>query len=155
VPSARVVRETEERSIVSAREIVAPGFDPRAEVVIVEGSGGDGPLPATPPGPPIETPVTFLEYGPRRVHLEVRAPRDCWLFLGDTWYPGWVATVDGEVTPIHRANIAGRAVHLPGGAREVVFTYDPRSLRTGTIVALLGVVLLGATLARPIQGGSR
>jgi len=146
VPRARLVRETEERSIASAREIVAPSFDPRTEVVLVEGSGGAGPVPDLPPGPPIEAPVSFVEYGPRRVRLGVRAPRDCWLFLGDTWYPGWVATVDGEVTPIHRANIAGRAVHLPRGAREVVFTYAPRSLRVGTIGALLGVILLGATL---------
>jgi uncharacterized membrane protein YfhO len=93
--------------------------------------------------------VSFVEYGPRRVRLGVHAPRDCWLFLGDTWYPGWVATVDGKVTPIYRANIAGRAVHLPRGASEVVFTYASRSLRVGTMAALLGVVLLGVTVALP------
>jgi len=153
VPHARLVRETEERSIASAREIVAPGFDPRAEVVLVEGSGGAGPVPDPPPGPPIEAPVSFVEYGPRRVQLGVRAPRDCWLFLGDTWYPGWVATVDGEVTPIYRANIAGRAVHVPRGASEVVFTYSSRSLRVGTMLALLGVVLLGVTVALPRRRG--
>jgi hypothetical protein len=153
VPHARLARETEERSIASAREIVAPGFDPRAEVVLVEGSGGAGPVPDPPPGPPIEGAVSFAEYASRRVRLVVRAPRDCWLFLGDTWYPGWVATVDGEVKPIYRANIAGRAVHLPRGAREVVFTYAPRSLRVGTMAALLGVVLLGVTVALPHRRG--
>ena len=155
VPRARLVRENEERSIASAREIVAPGFDPRTEVVLVEGSGGAGPVPDPPPGPPIEAPVSFVEYGPRRVQLGIRAPRDCWLFLGDTWYPGWEATVDGEATPVYRANIAGRAVHVPRGAREVVFTYAPRSLRAGTMVALLGVVLLGATLTLPRLRGRR
>jgi hypothetical protein len=147
VPTARWARETEARSIASARVIVSPGFDPRAEVVLVEGSGGDGPVPEPPAGAPIDTPVSVVEYGPRRVHLRTRAPRDAWLFLGDTWYPGWHATVDGQVTTVYRANIAGRAVHVPRGAREVVFEFSSRGLRVGTIASLVGVILLGATLA--------
>jgi hypothetical protein len=151
VPAARVVPETTERSIRSAREILDLSFDPRTEVVIVEGSGGPGAVPDLPPGPPIEAPVSFVEYGPRRVRLRVRAPRDCWLFLSDTWYPGWLASVDGERTPVHRANIAGRAVLVPRGAHDVLFTYSPSSLRAGTIGALVALVLLGATLVRRPQ----
>jgi hypothetical protein len=157
VPRARVVRETGVRSVASALEIVAEGFDPRTEVVLVEGSGGGHGVPDLPPGPSLDAAVSVEEYGPRTVRLAVRAPRDCWLFLGDTWYPGWEARVDGEVTPIHRANIAGRAVFVPRGAREVVFTYTSRSLGTGSVAALLGLVLLGGLLVgrwRRARGGA-
>ena len=153
VPRARWVRETGERSVASAREIVSPDFDPKAEVVLVEGSGG-GDAPDLPPGPPVGTTVTVAEYRPHKVGLKTRAPRDCWLFLGDTWYPGWTATIDGREAPIRRANVFGRAVRVPGGRHRVVFRYRSNGFKRGILPVVIALALLAGLLV-PWPAGRR
>jgi hypothetical protein len=54
--------------------------------------------------------------------VEVQAPAG-FLVVSDTWLPGWSATVDGKQAPVLRANYAFRAVKVPSGRHEVVFTY--------------------------------
>jgi len=59
-----------------------------------------------------------------------------YLALTDTWYPGWEATVDGQTTPILRADLMFRAVRLPPGRHTVEFRYRPQSVRTGVGVSV-------------------
>jgi hypothetical protein len=68
------------------------------------------------------------------------------LFLGDVWFPGWTCRVDGNEVPVYRANHAFRAVALPDGAKEVVFTFEPRSYRVGWWVSLWAVVVIGGLI---------
>ena len=68
-----------------------------------------------------------------------------WLFLNDTYYPGWDASVDGEGVDIQRALGAFRAVKIPVQSQEVTMRYRPLSVRNGfllSLAALLGIVLL-------------
>ncbi len=65
--------------------------------------------------------------------------------LADTWYPGWIATVDGVPAPILRANYLFRGVPVPAGEHVVTMRFQPASLRTGllvTAVAVVGLLLL-------------
>jgi len=152
VPRARILFERPARpgqATEAQRALVDRAFDPRRELLLHQ-QRGDPPVLGGIPGEPIPGGVRFEEYGPQRVRLTVDAPRDCWLFLSDTYYPGWVATVDGIATPIHRADICGRAVAVKAGRHEVVFAYAPSSFRNGLIIALLGIVLL-ATLALQVR----
>ncbi len=147
VPGARMVvnRPVGRDAIPEAvRALFAPGFDPRREVVLVEGAGEPAPR-LTPPGEPLLAPVTFLSYRAHEVRLRVDAPRDGWLVLSDTYYPGWSATVNGVSTSIQRANVSMRAIPLDAGPAEVVFRYRPDSFRHGLLLALAGALLL-ATL---------
>jgi uncharacterized membrane protein YfhO len=63
--------------------------------------------------------------------------------LTDSWYPGWVAFVDGKETPIHRADYIFRAVPLTPGEHSVVFEYRPMSLLWGAIISGLSVIACG------------
>ena len=63
------------------------------------------------------------------------------LVLSDTYYPGWRAFVDGVERPILRANHVFRAVVVPTGAREVVFSYEPDSFRYGLLVSVAAAAL--------------
>jgi hypothetical protein len=75
-------------------------------------------------------------------HLVVALPSGAQgrLVLADTYYPGWSATVDGR--PVSIAPYAGllRAVELPPGARQVVFDFQPASVRIGLALSGLSVV---------------
>ncbi len=67
-----------------------------------------------------------------------------YLLLADAYAPGWRAYLDGVETTIHPADVAMRAVAVPEGVHEVVFSYSPLWWWLGLSLAGLGV-LVGIT----------
>ncbi|MBN1311435.1 MAG: YfhO family protein [Anaerolineae bacterium] len=84
--------------------------------------------------------ATITASQPEHVTVDVQAHEDAYLVLSDAWYPGWEATVDGDPVEILRANGLFRAVPVPEGKHQVIFTYHSRMLTIGAIVS--GVFLL-------------
>jgi hypothetical protein len=116
-----------------------PDFDPR-ETAVLQGAPGDltglqnlSGLPGT---------AVILSYAPEQVIIRVEAAQPALLLLTDANYPGWRATFDGTDTPIYSANLLFRAIFVPAGTHEVVFWYEPESLRNGRTLSLLGLMLL-------------
>jgi hypothetical protein len=58
-----------------------------------------------------------------------------YVVLGDTYYPGWLAYVDGRLTPIVPANFAFRGVFVPTGRHIVEFRYEPFSFQAGAYLS--------------------
>jgi hypothetical protein len=83
-----------------------------------------------------------------RVVVRVRAAQPGFLYLADLHFPGWVAEVNGAEREILRANIAFRAVEVPAGDSEVVFTYRPLSLRVGALISGLSLIGLSVVWRR-------
>ena len=115
-------------------------FDPRREVLLV-GQSGTEPDSAGSAGR-----VNMAAYGPQEIVMGVEAERDCYLFISDTYYPGWKATVDGESAPVLRANYAFRAVAVTAGAHEVRMTFESAPFRIGIVLSIAGLVLLSVLL---------
>lgn len=95
----------------------------------------------------------LVRYQPNRITLAVQNSSHGLLTVAEADYPGWQAYVDGEQTPIVRANGIQRGVFLPpspdGIPHEVTFLYTPLSVRLGgtiSIVALSAVVGLWLAL---------
>jgi hypothetical protein len=86
------------------------------------------------------------EYRPNQVRIEVPDGDAGWLVLTDVWYPGWKCKVDGNEMPIYRANYLFRAVAVPAGSHEVLFTFEPRSYLLGRIISGVTLLLAGAIL---------
>ena len=139
LPRAYVV--TDARSFTSERDVMSalnsPGFDP-SRSVILEG--------ATPEAArqgdiatvgDVSSKVDVLTYEPENVAIEAEAARSGYLVLADTYYPGWEARVDGELTPIYRANYLFRAVPLPAGRHVVEFSYHPLSVGLGALLTVV------------------
>ncbi|MBE4747917.1 YfhO family protein [Corallococcus sp. ZKHCc1 1396] len=94
--------------------------------------------------------VSLERHGAQRLELKVDACDDSYLIVTDSHYPGWVATVDGEEVPVHRANLAVRAVRVSRGAHVVRFDYRPWSFRVGLALSVLGGLgLVGVAFWRP------
>jgi len=51
-----------------------------------------------------------VRYSTNEARNEVEASRDAILVFSDSYYPGWIAEIDGSPTAIYRANITQRAV---------------------------------------------
>ena len=91
--------------------------------------------------------AAIVSYENERVEIRTSAQRDSILVLSDPFFPGWVARVDGQATPIARANYLFRAIAVPAGAHTVTFSYEPMSVALGGAITLLGafvtVVVVG------------
>jgi hypothetical protein len=83
---------------------------------------------------------------PERVVVQARVESDAYLLLTDSWYPGWVARVDGVVTPIVRADYIFRAVRLAPGEHRIEFEYRPTSLYVGAGVSALALLIVVGAL---------
>ncbi|PYR93284.1 MAG: hypothetical protein DMF84_09845 [Acidobacteria bacterium] len=78
----------------------------------------------------------------RHIVIDAEAPADGFLLLADTFYPGWTAQVDGNGTPVYRANISVRGIRLPKGRHDVRFTYDAPGFVRGLWITMLAVSAL-------------
>lgn len=92
--------------------------------------------------------VKLISYKPNEVVLNATTDTDAFLYVSDTWYPGWRAYIDGRKTEIFRANLTFRAIKLPKGTHEVVFKYRPMSFYIGALLTLFGVLLSIALIIR-------
>lgn len=103
--------------------------------------------------------VDILAYSDTGVSLSVSAPQAAYLILSDAWYPGWRATVNGDPTPIQRANLVFRALPVPAGDSSVIFSFEPRLWRAAlyigcalwliTLVAALKPAWMRSVIYRP------
>ncbi len=87
--------------------------------------------------------VRIVEFKPEHLAMTVRASADGYVVLSDAWFPGWVARVDGVPAPIQRADLAFRAVRITPGEHRIEMEYQPASLRNGTMVSILALLLVG------------
>ena len=90
--------------------------------------------------------VDFVVNDPEHLVLDVDAPRRGFLFLSDTYYPGWRATVNGRPAPIQGANYAFRLVEVPKGRSTVTFRYRPTSLILGAGISSASILAVVVTL---------
>lgn len=156
--------------------VLAPDFDPRQTVVLVDSATAPSEAPGTSDSAARSSP------GGRESGATVHADRPAaagtaritgdagdalrirldgtgegHLVLTDSYFPGWHAYVDGEERPIELANFFFRAVEVRRGDRDVVFRYEPRSFVLGgaislaTLLAALGIAS-GRFLLRRRQG---
>jgi hypothetical protein len=115
----------------------APGFDPATTVVV---EGGE-PLDVTPSG---AATIGLAAFSLNEIRLNVDTPADAYLVLSEVWYPGWRATVDGQPSPVLRANYAFRAVRLGPGQHQVQLTFAPGSWTAGLAISGLTALALVA-----------
>ena len=98
--------------------------------------------------------VNILDYAANSLLIDVDAPQDGFLVLGDSYYPGWQVYVDGQRAKIYRADYVLRALALVKGSHRVRFVYEPRSFSLGITITSLALIstLAGICIARRQPG---
>ena len=81
-------------------------------------------------------------YAPNRLTYKSNSAKGNLAVFSEIYFPwGWTATVDGKPAPIGRVNYVLRAMQVPAGQHEIVFTFDPQSVKTTNTVAMVSVVI--------------
>lgn len=93
-------------------------------------SGGDGE-------------VWINEKAPGYIKIQTDLNKNSWLIWSQSWYPGWVAVIDGEQqVEVERANYLFQAVCVPEGEHIVEISYKPVSFYMGAGITGTSLVLL-------------
>lgn len=96
------------------------------------------------------TPAEVVSFAPERIVLRATAEDDGVLRVALPHYPGWGATVDGEVVEILRTYGALSGIPISAGEHIIELVYDPLTFRIGAVlslvtavtVSILGIVLI-------------
>lgn len=121
-----------------------PAFDPR-RMALVESSPA---LPMAPVEGPAVNPgtATVVTYENAKVTVQARALTNALLVLGDKYFNGWRATVDGKQAAIVPVNLVLRGVYITPGDHTVEFIFDPLPFKIGKWLTLSSFVIFALCL---------
>ena len=118
-------------------------FDPRQSVLLEVNPDelpklGGGQLPA-------DSGARIIDYKRNSLEIETNASEPTVLVVSEMFYPGWVATVDGQPQRILLADFLLRGISLPAGKHTISMRYTAPAARYGaiiSIVTLIGLICL-------------
>jgi len=113
--------------------IFSNDFDPSKEIILEDNPGinmTEGDMGV----------AQIINYQPNNIEISVDSKSNALLFLTDSYYNGWKASVNGKDIPILRANYAFRAIQVEKGRNTVKFYYDPLSFKLGVYLAIGGLI---------------
>jgi hypothetical protein len=117
-------------------------FDPRSTILLEEAPTRFLELKKKSAMPNLESTVKMLTYENNRIVLEVKTPEAAFLFMSETYYPGWKTYVDGREEEILQANYIFRAIPLGPGSHRVEVVFEPLSFKVGLSISLITSFLL-------------
>lgn len=90
-------------------------------------------------------------YAPNRLTYRYKSAKGGVAVFSEIYFPwGWTATVDGKDFPIGRVNYVLRALNLPAGEHDIVFRFDPKSVKVTNSISVGAVVCIYLLLAGTI-----
>ena len=91
--------------------------------------------------------VKLTSYTANEARYEVESAKGGLVVFSEVYYPGWTATVDGAETEVGRADYVLRAINVPAGKHEVVFSFNPKSVQTTETIAYAALAALALLVA--------
>jgi hypothetical protein len=138
LPPAWLVHQVEVHpQTVLLERLNSPDLDPRSTVLLEQSPPCQLDVPAGPEH------VRFSRRGNNQLEIQVRASSASVLVMGEVFYPGWQARLDGQPVPLLRADYALRAVCVPAGEHRITLKFAPSSLRIGAGITLFFLLLVG------------
>ncbi|WP_435579244.1 YfhO family protein [Gilvibacter sp.] len=93
--------------------------------------------------------ISLKEFAPNRMVYTSNSSQEGLAVFSEMYYkPGWKLTVDGQDADYFRANYTLRAMVLPAGSHEIVFSFEPEVVQRGSLLSLVSatvfiLILLG------------
>lgn len=92
--------------------------------------------------------IKEVSYAPNKLTYKSKSGKGGVAVFSEVYFPwGWTATIDGKEVPIARVNYVLRALKVPAGEHDIVFTFNPQSLRVTDGISVAAVVCIYLLLA--------
>ena len=128
------------------QQLRAPDWDPARQVLLSEKIAGTTPSPTS-----ATSEASITQYAPKHITVKTRSTAPGILLLNDRWHPDWKVTVDGQSTPLLRANFLMRGVSVAAGEHTVEYRFDPphQTLWVSFAAVATGLLLVGILILAP------
>ena len=128
------------------QQLRAPDWDPARQVLVSEKIAGTTPSPTS-----ATSEASITQYAPKHITVKTRSTAPGILLLNDRWHPDWKVTVDGQSTPLLRANFLMRGVSVAAGEHTVEYRFDPphQTLWVSLAAVATGLLLVGILILAP------
>lgn len=80
--------------------------------------------------------------------LQVNSSANEILVVNESFYPGWIASIDGKKTDILPANINSRAIVIPGGNHIVEFFYKSKTITNSALISFVSLAFVALALIK-------
>lgn len=84
----------------------------------------------------------WIVYSNDQIMVQVSVDRPALIIFGELYYPGWLATVDGQPASIVETNYAFRGVPVVEGQHIVEMHFSPLAFRLGAVTSATTLVLI-------------
>jgi hypothetical protein len=121
-------------------DLSATNFNPRAEVILPLEYLGLTSVSNT-----AIVKISSEKFSAQEIDADVDASANTILVAAQSYYHPWHAYVDGQPTPLWRANYAFQALEIPSGAHQIRMVYVDWNFRLGLALSLLtlaGILIL-------------
>ena len=95
----------------------------------------------------MEGSITLTDYKPNQLTYTFSANEDKLVVFSEIWTSkGWTMLIDGQESPLLRANYLLRAAMIPAGRHEIMMFYEPKVWKVGGTISLISslAILLAA-----------
>ncbi|WP_342782598.1 YfhO family protein [Geomonas oryzae] len=129
----------------------SPQFNPRTMALVET----PAPIPVAkdpkwnaPPDAAGQARVT--RYEAERIDVDAAVKLNSMLVLGEKYYKGWKATVDGKAAEIYPVDHVLRGIYLTPGSHKVEFVFDPTPFKVGKYLTLASFAIFALFLGREV-----
>ena len=87
--------------------------------------------------------ITVKTYQPNKIEYVTNNLNNGFAVFSEMYYGnGWKATIDGKEQVIKRVDYALRGLEIPAGKHNVIFSFEPQVVKTGSTIALTTSVIV-------------
>jgi hypothetical protein len=112
-------------------------------------------IPISIPAAPSSSSARVTMYEDNLIGLKAETGDNGLLVLGEIWYPGWEAEVDGRPAEVLRVDGGLRGVAVEAGSHEIVIRFVSPPFRRGMAISLVALVLCLAGIVVPRRYSTR
>jgi hypothetical protein len=125
-------------------------FDPATQALVAQEDGAPAPRAFGGTGD-----VRIDELTNGRARMTVSSTAGGFLVFSENAYRGWGASVDGQTTPVYRADYSIQGIVVPPGTHEVTFSFTPITMFVGGAFSLAALAAAGFLIVGRDPHGSR
>lgn len=97
--------------------------------------------------------IIQTKYAPNELVYHASTKNGGLAVFSEIYFPwGWQATIDGKDVEIGRVNYVLRAIRVPVGEHNIVFRFDPQSVKTTETIAYIAIIIIYLTMLLAVFG---
>ena len=90
--------------------------------------------------------IELLKNKPNEKIYNIKSNKPGFVVFSEMFYPGWKAEINNREVELYKVNFILRGLFVPKGDNKIKFYFEPTSIKYGSIVQILSIIILVAVI---------